>query len=250
MMRTLLLFVLSTPALAGSGIDAAHDAVAQLDATTVASFDGAAPIQARNGSLRYFDDALAVDTAIPWLVTRVADTAEDAGQRHAYAHALVRHLAEVDGESVWKDAWVELVTSVDDLDARMQLVGGLAKADAKTMANGLAAALTDGDASVRALAANTAALHPQGATLETALFSALRDGDADVRAQAIRSLGVLGIARAADVARRMTADADGVVRLWSLRTLQRLDLEAATRAARDLANDADGRVARFANTLL
>jgi hypothetical protein len=243
------MLLVSAPAFAGAGIDAAHEAVAKLDATTVAGFESAAPIQARNGSLRYFDEALAVDSAVPWLVTRIADAGEDRVERHAYAHALVRHLAEVEGDSVYKAAWLELASSVDDLDTRKQLVAGLAKADAATMTAGLTTALADADPSVRALAANTAALHPAGARLDTALFGALRDGDAAVRAQAIRSLGVLGVVRATTVAQRMTADADAEVRLWALRTLQRLDRELAVRVAAELTSDPDARVARFAGTL-
>lgn len=247
MTSMLLLWLATGAALAGEGIDAAQAALAELEPARVVAFERAVPRKARNGSLRYHDPVLSEGDAIPWLITRIADAEEDPLLRHGYAHALIRHLV-VDGG--WREAWLELASSVDDLETRKQLVAGLAKADVETMRSGLQTAMGESNAEVRALAANTAALHPQGGQVASTLVGLLADGDAEVRSEAVRALGVLRVADALPHAVRLTGDDAAEVRMWALRTVQRLDPTKASQLAIELARDGDAKVARYAQTLL
>jgi HEAT repeat protein len=116
---------------------------------------------------------------------------------------------------------------------------------------GLATALNDNAASVRAAAARTIATRSDGVALGDELIGSLADVEPSVRSDVARTLGILQIAEAKQPLVELLDDADAEVRLDALRAVHRIDPPYALSlpVLAQLEQDTDGRVQRLATKI-
>ncbi|MCB9763366.1 MAG: HEAT repeat domain-containing protein [Alphaproteobacteria bacterium] len=226
-----------------------HEAVYILAARTnpeaVALVEGLRPVTSRAGLPHFQHPELAGLAARAALTERLLRGGESDDVRAALATAVARDL-DVDPVVL-----TGLYRAEGSPAVREALVWGWRKhPDGAAAAKGLALALSDEDAAVRAQAAAAAGYRDNLAELVPALTRALSDADGQVRAMAARSLGWSRDPATFDALAPLLSDSDAEARLQALHALERVDAKRA--AGLDLgalAADPDPRVARAAQQL-
>lgn len=157
-------------------------------------------------------------------------------------HALIEALPRTNGE--WAEMVVEAFGQEVDVRVRRGMALAFRHAPATQGHAGLRAAMTDGDPTVRAAAAEAVGLRDDGTALEAELIAALDDAQPMVQAAAVRSLGVLDGQRATDAIAALLEHTDVDVQLQALHALRRLDPQRAAQssALARLTNSSDARI--------
>jgi HEAT repeat protein len=201
------------------------------------------PQKTRAGWLRFTDPVINNPDAAAILLERLIGGADAPEVRAALAEAIGRTRGDYAVDVS------ELLASEADPRVREMLVGTLGRqAPTPAALVGLATALQDSAAQVRAAAARTAAYRSDGAQLGDALLGLLADAESSVRSEAAQTLGVLQVAAAKQSLVALLADADAQVRLDALRAVHRIDPEFALAlpVLAQLEQDDDARVQRLA----
>jgi HEAT repeat protein len=206
---------------------------------------GLDPRPTRAGFLRFTTPLIHDPAVASLLLARLVEGSDPPEVRAAIVEALPRTGGE------YADAVLDLLAEESAPEVRVALVTSLRRAPTSHAVPGLAAALSDDDPAIRALAAETAGLHTDGHALADALQSRLADDDAPTRAAAARALGIFGIADGTEALVELVDDAVPEVRLEALRALTRIDPDTAARlpTLATLQRDADPRIARLARTI-
>jgi len=206
------------------------------------------PHRTRGGQLRLADERLHDNPAAAGELLRRLDVATETELQVALVEALPRTGGD------WLDAILARLPQEDAPPVRKAMVAILARAEPTAALPGIVMGLGDGDSHVRTEAALVAGSIPAAAAggLTGALEKVLADDHGPARAAAARSLGILQAASAFDGVAALLGDADANVRLQAVRALGRIDQARAAElsAVRSLRTDADAKVARAARAVV
>lgn len=244
-MGTILWLLLAPAALARdprADLDAAVARAWAEHPVEAAAAAAAEPIRTRNGLPRFVGEDVWNPAVTPILLERAISGEQDPQLRQALIEAAVRSGGD------WDEVVVAQLGLEPDPAVRRMLAEVLREAGAGPAAEGLALAVQDEEAAVRAAAMRALGGRADGAKLGSLVLDGLDDVDADVRKEAARSAGWLALDQGWEGLTGLLADPDPDVRLNAIRALERLDAPRLSRlpALAPLRADVDPRVARAA----
>ena len=197
------------------------------------------PAKARNGSLRFSDEALVQPAAAPLLLARL----QSGNESEAVRAALITALPQTQGD--YAAEALTMLKAERSETLRVALVNSMRLAnDSAAALEGLGQGMADSSTQVRIRAAFAIGRRADGLALTDTLVTALSDSDTELQATAARALGNLGAAAAFDKVAPLISSRDADVRLESLRALGRMDAgrAAALPQLATLAQDSDERI--------
>ncbi|MFH1468185.1 MAG: HEAT repeat domain-containing protein [Pseudomonadota bacterium] len=209
-----------------------------------ARFQVEQPLPAANGMARFRGEDLADARLAPLFLERLLERPGAAEE-----WALIEVLPRTGGD--WAEAFVGLMAEEGDPQVRSVLAASMRWAPASAAAEGVRAALADGEGLVRGEAARAVGWRKDGAALAAELIPLLGDAEAYPRAMAARSLGYLKVTSAFEALRPLLGDPDADARLQALHAMERID-EAALKGLPEVSRlvaDPDPKVARAAREL-